>query len=550
MGLHIADAVMVFLRQLPLISWARDASLALHSSLLGRLARATTSFYDVTPMGRLLSRFSKDINLIDDNIQFQFDSYIQQLALLAGLFAQMAATQPYLVIVIVAAGVFFFILQRAFASTAVNLQRLEAVSRAPIFSHLSESIEGASSIRAYKMEKSFTKAAINKVNNNLVDYIAFRYAFSWFALRLDWLSALVILATFLSVVVTKNDGTVSVSLAALALSSTSSITLVLSSTANWGVQLEATMNSVERVRQYMNVEQEAPAHIVETMPEAAWPEKGAVRFKKLSISYNKDGSAPVLRKISASVKPKEKIGIVGRTGAGKSTLITALFRMMEPSEGTIEIDGVDVRQIGLTDLRSKLSIIPQLPQLFVGSVRYNIDPFETSSDDDIWKSLEMVQLKDFVAGLEGKLDAHVEDGGSNFSVGQRQLLSMARALLRNSKILLLDEATAAVDNETDAMIQSMVRKNFKNMTVFTIAHRLNTIMDSTRVMVLDRGQLVEFDTPAKLLDNPDGIFTSMVEATGPASAEYLRKIARGELTVVESLSTPELKRKKPAAAKV
>jgi ABC-type multidrug transport system fused ATPase/permease subunit len=546
MSLSILEAIMVFLRQLPLISWARNASLQLHSDLLGRLARATSTFYDVTPMGRLLSRFSKDMNLIDDNIQFQFDSYIQQLALLAGLFAQMAATQPYLVIVIVAAGILFFLLQRSFQSTAVNIQRLEAISRAPIFSHLSESIEGASSIRAYKMQKAFTRAAINKVNDNITDYLAFRYAFSWFALRLDWLGALVIIATFLSVVVTKNNGTIAASLAALALSSTSSITQVLSSTANWAVQLEATMNSVERIRQYMDVDQESAAHIEDTKPEAAWPEKGAVRFKKLSISYNKDGSAPVLQKISAVVKPKEKIGIVGRTGAGKSTLITALFRMVEPSEGTIEIDGVDIRKLGLTDLRSKLSIIPQLPTLFMGSVRYNIDPFNESTDDAIWRALEMVQLKDYISSLEGKLEAPIEEGGSNFSVGQRQLLSMARALLRNSRVLLLDEATAAVDNETDAMIQTMVRKNFKSQTVFTIAHRLNTIMDSTRVMVLDKGKLVEFDTPAKLLENPDSIFTSMVDATGPASAEYLRKIARGELSVVESLSTPELKRKRPS----
>jgi ABC-type multidrug transport system fused ATPase/permease subunit len=297
----------------------------------------------------------------------------------------------------------------------------------------------------------------------------------------------------------------------------------------------------------MTIEQEAPAHIEEAKPAPSWPEHGAVTFKNLSIAYK--GGPPVLKDVSLKIKPRQKIGIVGRTGAGKSTLITALFRMVEPVEGTVEIDGVDIRKIGLFDLRSKLAIIPQLPQLFIGTVRYNVDPFNESSDADIWRVLEMVQLKDYIEGLEGKLDAPVEENGSNFSQGQRQLLSMARALLRNASVLLLDEATASVDSETDALIQKMVRKNFRNTTVLTIAHRLNTIMDYDKVLVLDKGKLAEFDTPKNLLANPDGIFTSMVEATGPGSAEHLRKIANGELTVADSLTPTQTRKNKSGESK-
>lgn len=264
-------------------------------------------------------------------------------------------------------------------------------------------------------------------------------------------------------------------------------------------------------------------------------------FQSLHRLYKPNGER-VLKNITAKIKPKEKIGIVGRTGAGKSALITALFRLVEPVEGKIEIDGLDMTTLGLSDLRRQLAMITQLPTLFIGTVRYNIDPFNEASDERIWKVLEMVQLKDFIGSLEGKLEATVDENGSNFSVGQRQLLAMARALLLDAKILLLDEATAAVDNETDQLIQKMVHKNFKDKTVLTIAHRLNIITDSTRVMVLDKGSLAEFDTPKKLLDDSNTIFTSMVDATGPASAKYLRMVANGEASAVSG-SAPTIKEK-------
>jgi len=218
-----------------------------------------------------------------------------------------------------------------------------------------------------------------------------------------------------------------------------------------------------------------------------------------------------------------------------SSLMQALFRMVEPASGTIEIDGIDTSKIGLKDLRTKLSIIPQDPVLFIGTIRYNLDPFGEHTDDELWDTLHMVRLKKPVSELPGKLDEAVSENGGNLSVGQRQLICMARALLRKSKILLMDEATASVDLTTDTLIQKMVRKHFKDVTVITIAHRLNTIMDSTRVMVLSHGELIEFEKPSKLLEAEAGHFTGMVEATGPSVSKYLRKIARGELDVLASI---------------
>jgi ATP-binding cassette subfamily C (CFTR/MRP) protein 1 len=294
------------------------------------------------------------------------------------------------------------------------------------------------------------------------------------------------------------------------------------------------MNSIERIREYDTLEQEAPAVIPENRPPKDWPATGEVVFKDTSLRYRQGDL--VLKRLNLTVKGEEKVGIVGRTGAGKSTLLQALFRIVELAEGSIEIDGIDISTIGLRDLRSKIAIIPQDPVLFLGTVRYNIDPFNEHSDVELWEALNMINLKSYIESLDGQLDAPVEENGSNFSVGQRQLMCMARALLRKTKILVMDEATASVDLDTDMMIQSMVRRNFSDRTTLTIAHRLNTVMDSTKVLVLNRGELSEYDKPSSLLE-ANGIFASMVEATGPQQAEHLKKIARGEIGVVQSLQS-------------
>jgi ABC-type multidrug transport system fused ATPase/permease subunit len=296
-------------------------------------------------------------------------------------------------------------------------------------------------------------------------------------------------------------------------------------------QLESSMNSVERVQFYTNtVEQErayeTPAHV--TLPRA-WPDKGAVAVSGLVVAYTAD--LPVLHGISFTIAPKEKVGIVGRTGSGKSSLMLALLRLIEAEEGSIFIDGIDISTLGLRDLRSRIAIIPQEPVLLSDSLRNNLDVFQQYSDKEVWDALQRVGLHTHVRGLENGLDHKVAEGGENFSVGQRQLLCMARALLRKPRLLLLDEATASIDVETDAQIQSMLRTSFEGVTIITVAHRLKTVMDSDRILVLDAGHIVQFGPPSELLLEVDKPLFSMLHAHGADYASMLTDLANGGVSL-------------------
>lgn len=318
----------------------------------------------------------------------------------------------------------------------------------------------------------------------------------------------------------------------LALSSS----LTLTGITQWGVRcsadLESYMTSVERIVEYAYLEQENSS----TIPKkhlsmltgdgnGKWPSDGEVKLENMTLYYDGEPQ-PVLRNITCNIEGGTKIGVVGRTGAGKSSLIAALFRMCKRIEGSIKIDNVETSRIDLNHLRKNISIIPQEPLIFSGTVRYNIDPFNEHSDEFLWQVLEEVQLKDAIQQLPAKLYNEITEGGSNFSVGQRQLVCLARAILRNNKILLLDEATANVDHRTDQLIQKTIRRRFAKCTVITVAHRLNTIIDSDMIMVLDAGQLVEFASPYDLLRKPDGVFTSLVEQTGKSMSKRLFHIAQ------------------------
>ena len=454
-----------------------------------------------------------------------FDTSVQFFVMLLGLFASIATGTAYILIIIAVALLSFGALLLHYRKTSIQVQRIEALSRAPIFSHFAETLEGVITIRAYRMQHAFKIANMNKVNDNNVDFMALRYCSGWFAMTLDLMGTITVALSYIAMVLVRyySPSSVNIGLIIFAISQTGSVTQTLAATSRMVTELENKMNAVERVLQYSKLESEGPFE-TDVKPDKNWPSRGEIELDDLSVEY-KPG-LPVLKHLNCTIRPHEKVGIVGRTGAGKSTFITALFRTMEPSSGRILIDGVDITTIGLTDLRSKLSIIPQTPQLFVGTVRYNLDPFEEHDDESLWRVLKMVKLKKYISSLDGGLSSAVEENGSNFSVGQRQLLAMARCLLRETHVLLLDEATAAVDVETDALLQRMIRKNFAEKTVLTIAHRLNTIMDSDRIMVLDSGKIVEFDTPWKLLSKVGGVLHGMVAATGEESAEYLHDIAR------------------------
>lgn len=395
-------------------------------------------------------------------------------------------------------------------------------ARSPIFSHTNATLQGMTTIRVFKAEQVLAdEFDVHQDLNTSASYL-FLSSTRAFALWLE-LTCVVYMATvllsFLLVGSTNAGGQIGLAITQI---------FNLITMCQWGMrqtaELENQMTSVERVNEYATLESEpALESSPDRKPPKVWPQTGAVRFEDLSMRYTTT-SEPVLRGLSFDIRAREKIGIVGRTGAGKSSIIQALFRLAH-NEGTIVIDGLPTGELGLHDLRSKISIIPQDPVLFSGTMRSNLDPFGDAADADIWSALEQVELQTFVKKMPGGLDGRMSDGGSNFSMGQRQLVCLARAILRNNKILILDEATANVDPETDRLIQTSIREQFGECTVLTIAHRLHTIMDSDRVLVVDAGRAVEFDHPRNLLRNTDGYFSQLVGQTGAETAVMLRAIA-------------------------
>eukprot|EP01118_Nematostelium_gracile_P016057 TRINITY_DN656_c0_g1_i1.p1 TRINITY_DN656_c0_g1~~TRINITY_DN656_c0_g1_i1.p1 ORF type:complete len:1510 (-),score=442.59 TRINITY_DN656_c0_g1_i1:26-4555(-) len=532
-ALLVCQALFNFLAILGMAFFSRNASFQLHDNVISRIVRAPTAFFDITPLGRIINRFAKELSSIDALLPIQMTQVLNSIFGLIGVFAAMLFASPYLIIPIVAAVIFYTFFQVYYRHVSVELQRLESLSRAPILSHLAETRNGISSVRAYRKQETFVSANMDKIDMNTSQLFAMRYCASWYGLVLDVVGVTLVFIVMAVILILRNTsrGDLDIGFVGLTLTYTAGLTQILSNLNTTVVDTETRMNSVERIKEYDALPQEPPAIIPENRPPADWPTKGEIKFVDYSLSYRKGEN--VLKELNATVEGRDKVGIVGRTGAGKSSMMVALFRMVEPSEGTIMIDGIDVTTIGLKDLRSKLSIIPQEPTLFMGTVRYNLDPFDEADDPQIWDALRMVNLDSVVSALPNKLEEQVSENGGNFSVGERQLICMARALLRKSKILLMDEATASVDLNTDTMIQRMVRENFKDFTVLTIAHRLNTIMDSTKVMVLDKGRISEFDRPAKLLEQP-GIFSGMVDANGPDVSAFLRKIAKGEIDVLEA----------------
>jgi len=422
--------------------------------------------------------------------------------------------------------------QRFFTVSYRELKRLDSVGRSPIYALLGETIDGVASVRAHSAESSLTMRLKKMLDVQQNAYYLLCVAQCWLAIRLELVGTLLItLSCLLAVLqhqffdVDKNFS----GLAGLAISYAMSITQSL----NWSVRmasdLEASMISVERIRSYCEVESEAPRETKEDkrLPES-WPTYGNIVFSNASLRY-RPGLPRVLKGLNIEIPQRSKVGVVGRTGAGKSTLMASLLRVVELDSGNILIDGQDTRNIGLAKLRSNIAVIPQDPVLFSGNIRSNLDPFDEFEDSELSSVLVRVGLSSTdvkpststsslssLVSHEFFLKDPVKEGGSNFSVGQRQLLVIARALLSGSSIVIMDEATAAVDADTDARIQSVMRKEFSNSTCITIAHRINTIMDSDYILVMDDGKAKEFDTPQKLISK-GGMFRDLVKASSHRS---------------------------------
>ncbi|KAG7506621.1 canalicular multispecific organic anion transporter 2 isoform X1 [Solea senegalensis] len=483
-----------------------------HRDLLQGVLRAPQAFFEGTPTGRLLNRFSKDVDTIDSAIPENIDIWMRTFWYTLNVLLICSALTPMFLVVVAPLMLFYWWVQRFYVATSRQLKRLESVSRSPIYSHFSETITGSSVIRAYGRHSAFVHMSDMKVDENQKSHYPGLVSNRWLGVRIEFIGNCIVLFSALFAVTGKEN--LNPGLVGLSVSYALQVTMSL----NWMVRmtsdLETNIVAVERVKEYSETKTEAPWEIEDKKPPPEWPMNGNVQFQSYSVRY-REGLDLVLKNLSLSVKGGEKVGIVGRTGAGKSSMTLCLFRLLEAAAGEITIDEVKISEIGLHDLRSKLTIIPQEPVLFSGTLRMNLDPFDQCSDEEVWQAVEHSHLHKFVSNQPSKLEMECAEGGENLSVGQRQLVCLARALLRKTRILVLDEATAAIDLETDDLIQSTIRTQFEDCTVFTIAHRLNTIMDYTRVLVLDKGQVAEFDTPTNLLSQR-GIFYNMAKDAGLA----------------------------------
>ena len=499
-------------RAIALAQHRLGTSVKMHEQLIDSTFGAAVAFFDVTPQGRLLNRFSSDMVTIDEELSQSISQLSNALFSVFGAVAAIAAaTQGFFLILVLPLVVMYEKIQRYFRKSNTAIARLQSVSLSPIYTDFAQALTGLSTIRAYGGNQRFVDSLQKRVDYNTVPLIMSQLSTQWLAIRLHLIGALI--SFFIAVLAVAFEGLIPASYLALGLTYSFQITTYLKFAVRMMATAEAQMNSVERVKYYVdNIEQENSnilkgADGKDVVVPDNWPSEGAVTGTGVQMRY-RDGPL-ILKGVDFHVEGGEKIGIAGRTGSGKSSLIISIFRIQELALGSIIIDGIDTRTISLRTLRSRLGIIPQDPVIFSASIRFNLDPFNMHTDTQIWSVLKSVDMRDYISSLPRKLSEEVAEGGDNFSGGQRQLICIARALLRKPKILVLDEATASIDMETDDMIQKMVRINFKECTVLTIAHRLDTIIDSDRVMVMDAGLMVECGPPELLISKKRGAFKSL-----------------------------------------
>ncbi|XP_053671125.1 ATP-binding cassette sub-family C member 4-like [Anopheles nili] len=490
------------------------ASRNLHDRMFARILTAPMRFFDTNPSGRILNRFSKDMGAIDELLPKAMIEAIQILLVMSGILTMITIVNPLLLLPLLGAVLLYAIALKLYLRPIQDLKRLEGITRSPVFSHLSATLTGLSTIRASSIQEKIREEFDDLQNVHSAVWQLTMASNAALGLWLDCIStAFVGCVTFSFIVLHQDTFSANVGLAI-------SQALILTGMVQYGIRQTTEsiqqMTAVERVVQYTEIPCETDPPKV---PPGDWPWKGQIQFHNMSLCYEPD-APPVLKNLELVIEPTWKVGIVGRTGAGKSSLIGALFRLAR-IDGRIMVDGIDTGVISLEALRSKISIIPQDPVLFSATIRYNLDPFSLYDDDMLWRAIGEVELRSAISGL----DFMVTEGGTNFSVGQRQLICLARAILRNNKILVLDEATANVDPQTDALIQKTIREKFKHCTVLTVAHRLHTVMDSDRILVMDAGMAREFETPHALLQQEGSILREMVEATGTSESEFLKRIA-------------------------
>ncbi|KAF7279579.1 hypothetical protein GWI33_006975 [Rhynchophorus ferrugineus] len=519
-GLTLATIVVAIFKSIFFLIFLTVASRNLHDYIFSRIIQARMRFYNLNPSGRILNRFSKDIGLIDEYIPSVLVDVIEIALLLGGTIVLTITVEPLLVLPSLGIMALFYGFRCIYIETSRSVKRIESITKSPVFSHMTASVHGLSTIRAFTAQSLLISEFDELQNRHNAAWFLFIASSRCFAFWLDIICITCIGIATLSLIALNKviyGGDIGLVITQY---------IGLMGSLQWGMrqwsELENQMTSVERVLEYTKLDCEPERGDAVAVPED-WPREGEVRFVDLKLKY--EGDNYVLKNLNFTVHPKEKVGIVGRTGAGKSSTISALFQLYD-LEGNIIIDDIDTTKLPLEQVRSKISIIPQEPVLFSGTMRKNLDPFEEYNDDILWDALEQVELKDVIADMPAGLNSNVSEGGANFSVGQRQLVCLARALIRNNKILVLDEATANVDPHTDALIQNTIRNKFSDCTVFTIAHRLHTVMDSDKILVMNAGRVEEYDHPYVLLQKENGFLRNLVDDTGKNTSRTLENIAK------------------------
>jgi len=476
-----------------------------HASLLNKMLKLPMGFYDTTPLGRVLNRFSKDMYTVDEQLVMTLVMYFQTLCRVGATMCVITFATPWFIVVMLPLGGVYYFISTYYIPSSRQFKRIESTLKSPIFSHFGETLDGVASIRAFEQEENFIQENLHKMQRNMRAYYLNFSSNRWLAVRLESLGTAIVTASGLLAVFAKD--TISAGVAGLSISYALSVTQSL----NWCVRMssdrETNIVAVERISEYIHLPPEPPRELPSDNTLGKWPTEGGVSFEAVDLRY-REGLPLVLNGLTLKVKPREKLGICGRTGAGKSSLLNVLLRIVDPCGGKCTIDGVDVMTVGLHTLRRSITVLPQDPVLFSGTLRFNLDPFAEKTEVELWKALERAHLSEHAQALARStsghttatacLDAKVAEKGENFSLGQRQQACLARALLRSNKILLLDEATSAVDVETDRLIQETIRTEFSEHTLLCIAHRISTVMTCDRVCVVEAGKVGEIGPPTEL----------------------------------------------------
>ncbi|NXF15449.1 MRP7 protein, partial [Rhodinocichla rosea] len=504
-----ANSLFTIIRAFLFAYGALRAASVIHDRLLQRVLKATVTFFDSTPTGRILNRFSSDLYCVDDSLPFILNIFLANIYGLLGMLVIMTYGLPWIGLVLLPLAVVYFFIQRYYRFTSRELKRLHSITLSPIYTHFSETLSGLSTIRAMRATKRFELENQLHLEQNQRCLFASKTVMEWLDIRLQMIGVAVVTAIAGIAIIQHQKQLGNPGLVGLALSYALSVTHLLSDLIDSFTHTEMMMVSVERTEEYTtDIPMEPQDKLVQV--SADWPSKGLVEFQQVVLAY-RPGLPNALDGVSFTVYPGEKLGIVGRTGSGKSSLFLALFRMVEMKSGQILLDGIDSQLVGLEELRSRLAIIPQDPFLFSGSIRENLDPQGKRTDAELREVLEQCHLWDAVTQMGG-LDSELGERGRSLSVGQRQLVCLARALLTQAKVLCIDEATASVDQKTDQLLQQTIRQRFADKTVLTIAHRLNTILDSDRVLVMQAGRVAELDSPARLSQKDGSLFQHLLHS--------------------------------------